>query len=64
MWSVACRARRMAYQNVHQPIVRPERDRSLVAAGAGVGYRFGDTLRLGFDANYYRRAVDQTHRVR
>ena len=26
--------------------------------GAGVGYRFGRTVRLGFDAAYYRRRSD------
>lgn len=59
-WDVVIRASRqsMAYTNVLTEIALAERhDRSWMG-GAGVGYRFGETLRLGFDANYYRRTVD------
>ena len=60
VWDVVGRVSRqtMAYQNVTTAIRADRVDHSWMA-GAGVGYRFGDTLRLGFDANYYRRTVDQ-----
>ena len=59
-WDVVVRGSRqsMAYRNVVTTTSLPERiDRSWMA-GAGLGYRLGETLRLGFDANYYRRTVD------
>ncbi len=59
-WDVVVRGSRqsMAYRNVVTTTSLPERiDRSWMG-GAGLGYRVGDTLRLGFDANYYRRTVD------
>lgn len=59
-WDVVVRAsrQRMAYNNLVTAVDLPERtDRSWMAGG-GIGYRVGETLRLGFDANYYRRTVD------
>ncbi len=59
-WDVVVRASRqsMAYKNVVTAVALPTRtDRSWMGGG-GIGYRVGDTLRLGFDANYYRRTVD------
>jgi len=59
-WDVVVRGSRqsMAYRNVVTIPSLPKRtDRSWMGGG-GIGYRFGQTLRLGFDANYYRRTVD------
>lgn len=60
-WDVVVRGSRqtMAYRNVETAIPLPDRtDRSWMAGG-GIGYRVGGTVRLGFDANYYQRTVDQ-----
>lgn len=59
-WDVVVRGSRqsMAYRNVVSTATPSDRiDRSWMAGG-GIGYRVGETLRLGFDANYYRRTVD------
>ncbi len=59
-WDVVIRGSRqsMAYKNVVTAVPLPKRtDRSWMGGG-GIGYRVGETLRLGFDANYYRRTVD------
>ena len=59
-WDVVVRGSRqtMGYRNLVTSTAAADRtDRSWMA-GAGLGYRVGDTLRLGFDANYYRRTVD------
>jgi len=60
-WDVVVRASRqnMAYKNVvntADPLT--ERTDHSWMGGGGIGYRVGETLRLGFDANYYRRTVD------
>lgn len=59
-WDIVVRGSRqsMGYRNIVTTTSLPDRtDRSWMAGG-GVGYRVGEILRLGFDANYYRRTVD------
>ncbi len=59
-WDVVVRGsrQRMAYENiVTETSLQARTDRSWMAGG-GVGYRVGEILRLGFDANYFRRTVD------
>ena len=65
-WDVVGRVSRqtLALPERHSGHRPPERIDHSWMAGAGVGYRVGETLRLGFDANYYRRTVDRTDRVR
>lgn len=59
-WDVVVRASRqsLAYTNVVTAVALPTRTDHSWTGGGGVGYRVGETLRLGFDANYYRRTVD------
>lgn len=59
-WDLVARGsrQRMAYRNVVTATPLPDRtDRSWMAGG-GIGYRVGESLRIGFDVNYYRRLVD------
>ena len=55
-WDVVARSswQSMDYQALAGSSVAPPQDQSW-SAGGGVGYRIGHTLRVGFDANYYRR---------
>jgi len=45
----------LAYRNVTSAIDLNERTDHSWQLGTGVGYRVGDTFRIGVDANYYRR---------
>lgn len=58
-WDLVGRAawQSLAYRNVATSTL-PERTDHSWQAGGGLGYRFGETLRLGLDANYYRREVN------
>jgi len=55
-WDVVGRVgfQTLAYRNVAGSTLAERTDHSW-QTGGGVGYRVGETLRLGFDANYYRR---------
>jgi len=55
-WDVVGRVgfQTLAYRNVAASTLAERTDHSW-QTGGGVGYRVGETLRLGFDANYYRR---------
>lgn len=59
IWDVVARGarQRLAYKNLVTLPNLPERVDRPWYAGAGVGYRVGETLRLGFDVNYYRRTM-------
>lgn len=59
VWDVVARGarQRLAYKNLVTLPNLPERIDRPWYAGAGVGYRVGETLRLGFDVNYYRRTM-------
>ncbi len=60
-WDIVGRTSRqsLAYRNVAAALdLRKRTDHSWLA-GAGIGYRVGRTLRIGFDANYYKRTVDE-----
>jgi len=56
-WDVVGRSswQSLAYRNVVSAIDLGERTDHSWQLGAGVGYRVGELLRLGVDANYYKR---------
>lgn len=60
-WDLVGRTSRqsLAYRNAVTALDLQKRTDHSWIAGAGVGYRVGQTLRLGFDANYYKRTVDE-----
>lgn len=62
VWDVVARGARqqLAYQNLVTLPDLPERVDRPWYAGGGIGYRVGETLRLGFDVNYYRRTMGLT----
>jgi hypothetical protein len=47
----------LAYRNIATSTL-PERTDHSWQAGGGVGYRLGQTFRIGLDANYYKRQVN------
>lgn len=55
-WDVVGRSawQRLGYRNVSTSNLAPRNDHAL-QLGGGAGYRFGQTVRLGLDANYYQR---------
>jgi hypothetical protein len=59
-WDVVGRTSRqtLAYRNNTALASAADRTDHGWLIGTGVGYRVGETLRLGFDVNYYRRQVD------
>jgi hypothetical protein len=56
-WDVVARSswQSLAYQKLTTLTTLPDRTDHSWTAGGGFGYRFGRTLRVGIDANYYRR---------
>jgi hypothetical protein len=60
-WDLVGRTSRqsLAYRNATTAIDLDKRTDHSWLAGGGIGYRVGQTLRLGFDANYYKRTVDE-----
>lgn len=59
-WDVVVRGGRqtLAYKNAVVVTALPERVDHAWMGGGGLGYRLGPTVRLGLDANYYKRTVD------
>ena len=55
-WDLLARGGRqaMAYRNLTTATLASRTDRTWTGGG-GVGYRLGPSVRIGFDANYYRR---------
>ncbi|MGC4081068.1 MAG: outer membrane beta-barrel protein, partial [Vicinamibacterales bacterium] len=58
-WDLVARGSRqsLAYRTV-TPDLTPERTDTGWMAGAGIGYRIGETLRIGVDVNDYTRTVN------
>jgi hypothetical protein len=59
-WDLVGRTSRqsLAYRNAITAVDLDTRTDHSWLAGGGIGYRIGQALRVGFDANYYRRTVD------
>lgn len=59
-WDVVARGGRqsLAYRLATSAATRQERVDVGAVYGAGIGYRFGESIRLGIDANYYKRDSD------
>jgi hypothetical protein len=60
-WDIVGRGARqqLAYKNLITTTTLPERVDHSWQLGGGIGYRMAETLRLGVDANYYRRDAPQ-----
>jgi hypothetical protein len=61
-WDLVGRTSRqsLAYRNTRTAVDLDRRTDHSWLAGGGIGYRVGQTLRLGLDANYYKRTVDES----
>ena len=59
-WDIVARGSRqtLAYRTVTTSAATTDRVDHSWIAGGGLGYRLGRTVRLGVDANYYKRTVD------
>lgn len=57
VWDIVGRVGRQAldYKQFKSVTARPQRMDLIYQYGGGVGYRVGESVRLGFDATYYRR---------